>query len=257
MTSPANRIQVFDSGGDAYRRAFEVFLQNTDQKRNVRKWFEEFLATCNPRRVLIDAGAGSGEVTAWLSTWFEKTIAIEPNPFLLSKLRQAVPTAETIPKPILAASPSEKADVIVCSHTFYYIPQSAWLENLERLLSWLQPTGCAVIIVQNHETDCMKMLDHFCGHRFNLAMLPKLLHDKHGTRFTSQIVRNDAHVQTPDFASALTVAEFMLNLLPLPDPPRRVDLEDYVRTQFERIGGGRRFSCHQDILTIRPAPGRA
>ena len=30
-------IQVFDSQGEAYKRAFQIFLDNTDQKRNAKR----------------------------------------------------------------------------------------------------------------------------------------------------------------------------------------------------------------------------
>ena len=111
-----DRIAVFDSSGEAYKRSFQVFLENTDQKTRARRWLENFLATLPKKRVLIDADAGSREVTAWLSPSFEKTIAVEPNPFLLKKLQAFLPDAETICQPILEAAPS-KADLVLCSHT--------------------------------------------------------------------------------------------------------------------------------------------
>jgi ubiquinone/menaquinone biosynthesis C-methylase UbiE len=246
-----DRIHVFDSGGDAYKRAFEVFLRNTDQKKRARAWFERFLGNLGKQQVLIDAGAGSGEVTAWLSPWFAKTIAVEPNPYLLARLQQLLPSAEAICQPILNALPSEQADLVVCSHTFYYIPRPAWLAHAERLLSWMKPTGTAVIIVQHHDTDCMRMLEHFCGHRFNLSVVAELLHAQHGNRFTTSIVRDDAYVETQDFQSACTIAEFMLNLLPLANPPTRTALLQYIRSHFTPVKDGYRFSCHQDFLTIR------
>jgi hypothetical protein len=42
---------------------------------------------------------------------------------------------------------------------------------------------------------------------------------------------------TPDFESAYAIAEFMLNLLPIPDPPSRNNLGEYVRANFERVDG--------------------
>ena len=245
-----DRIQVFDSNGDAYERSFQVFLQNTDQKKRARQWFEAFLKGVSKRQLLIDAGAGSGEVTAWLSTWFQKTIAIEPNPFLLAKLHGLLPSAEVICKPILEAVPSTKADLVVCSHTFYYLKESSWLDHLERLLSWMQPTGSTVIVVQHHETDCMRMLEHFCGHRFNLSVLADMLKAQHGSRYKMQMVRNDAYIETEDFDSAFTIAEFMLNLLPLTAPPAKTAVESYIRSHFVPVQNGYRFSCHQDFLQI-------
>src|SRR5687768_2949412 len=117
-----NCIQVFDSSGDAYKQSFQVFLDNTDQKKNARRWLESFLKTLPRTNVMIDAGAGSGELTAWLAPWFGKTIAVEPNPFLLEKLQSLLPAAEAVCQPIVDAMPSAKADLVMCSHTFYYLP---------------------------------------------------------------------------------------------------------------------------------------
>ena len=244
-------IQVFDSSGDAYKRSFQVFLAHTDQKQNARRWLETFLKTLPSTNVLIDAGAGSGELTGWLAPWFDKTIAVEPNPFLVEKLRRLLPAAEAVCQPILDARPSAQADLVMCSHTFYYVPQSSWLEHAERLLSWMKPTGRTIIVMQHHDTDCMRMLEQFCGHRFNLSLLADLLRVKHGTRYTMDIVRNDAHVETHDFTSTLIIAEFMLNLLPLSVPPSKAAVESYIRSHFTPIQDGYRFSCHQDILQIR------
>jgi hypothetical protein len=251
----ANCIQVFDSSGDAYKQSFQVFLDNTDQKQNARRWFETFLKILPSTNVLIDAGAGSGELTAWLAPWFEKTIAVEPNPFLLEKLQRLLPAADAICEPILDARPSAQADLVMCSHTFYYVPQSSWLQHAERLLSWMQPTGRTIIVMQHHETDCMRMLEHFCGHRFNLSLLAEMLRVKHGGRYTMELARNDAHVETHDFASTFIIAEFMLNLLPLPVPPSEAAVEVYIRSHFTPAGAGYKFSCHQDILQIRTEDG--
>src|SRR3712207_5020056 len=84
-------IQAFDSQGAAYKQAFHVFLQHTDQKRNARAWLQDFVERLPGRETLIDAGAGTGELTGWLAPWFRQTIAIEPNAYLREVLQQAVP----------------------------------------------------------------------------------------------------------------------------------------------------------------------
>ena len=58
-----------------------------------------------------------------------------------------------------------------------------------------------------------------------------------------------SYVTTLDFDSAYTVAEFMLNLLPITDPISSEELKEYVKAHFAK-NGGFRFSCHQDFLQI-------
>ena len=35
------RIRIFDSQGEAYKQAFQIFLHHTDQKRNAKRWLQE------------------------------------------------------------------------------------------------------------------------------------------------------------------------------------------------------------------------
>lgn len=250
MTDPA-KVRSYDSQSDAYHDAFGVFLECTDQKVNARRWLDRLVETLPRRDVFIDAGAGNGQVTAWFTGKFERAIAIEPSPSLSADLRQNCPSAEVLPVGILDAAPDAPADLVLCSHVLYYLEGKVWLPTIARLASWLAPGGALVVILQNHETDCMRMLYAFRGQRFDLEPLACEFTAAHGQQFLVERELVESHVTTPDLPSAYTIAEFMLNLLPLPEPPARRALEDYVQAEFATPGGGYRFSCHQDFLVIR------
>lgn len=245
------RVSTYDSQSPAYHRAFEVFLAHTDQKVKARDWLKGLVHGLPSRQVFIDAGAGNGKVTAWFLEDFQRTIAIEPNPSLCDELRRTCPTAEVLPQKILDAQLSILADLVLCSHVFYYIDAADWMTHLEKLVSWLAPEGVLVVAVQNHDTACMRMLEHFCGYRFHLSELASRFEALRGRHYRVEIATVPAQVVTADLDSAFIVAEFMLNLLPMPDPPPRRILEEYVRKHFASSAGGYRFSCDQDFLTIR------
>jgi SAM-dependent methyltransferase len=247
------RVGVYDSQSVAYHQAFQVFLDHTDQKVNARRWLDALVQSLPVRRVFLDAGAGNGQVTAWFLDQFERTIAIEPNPSLSAELRRTCPKADVLPVKILDAHPAVQADLILCSHVLYYIERSEWRATVARMASWLAPHGTLVIVLQNHETDCMRMLDAFLGQRFDLAALAQDFEREHGDQYHVERQLVPAHVTTPDLASAYVIAEFMLNLLPMPTPPAKSALEEYIRTHFADPKGGFRFSCHQDFLLIRPS----
>ena len=78
-------IQVFDSQGEAYKRAFQIFLDNTDQKRNAKRFLQTLVDGLPKRNVFIDAGAGNGEVTKAFANAFR----------FAPELCPAVPTAGT------------------------------------------------------------------------------------------------------------------------------------------------------------------
>jgi phospholipid N-methyltransferase len=209
-------IRVFDSQGEDYKRAFQVFLDHTDQKRNAKRLLQGLVDDLPSRKVLIEAGAGNGDVTRAFAGAFDRTIAIEPNMHLLTQLQRAVPQAEAIGMSILATSPKAQGDFVLCSHTLYYIPAEEWLAHLERLVSWMSPTGITIVVLQNRGT----------------ALDP-------------------AHVETSEPTAAYTVAEFMLNLLPISQPSARRDVEAYVASNFGTADGTHRLSVHQDFLQIR------
>jgi SAM-dependent methyltransferase len=243
-------IAIYDSLSPEYHRAFGVFLDHTDQKLKAQAWLKNLIDGLASRRVFIDAGAGNGKVTAWFTDRFERTVAIEPNASLRSELEQSCPAAEVVPEKILDARLAEVGDLILCSHVLYYIPGPDWMANLERLASWLSPTGVLVLALQNRDTDCMRMLERFSGRRFELAAAAARFEQEHGASHRVSIETVPSRIEARDPASAHTIAEFMLNLIPLAEPPTRVAVDDYVRRHFQRPDGAFRFSCDQDFVRI-------
>jgi len=247
-------VTVYDSQGSAYEHSFQVFLDHTDQKVKAREWLSRQVRSLQSRRVFVDAGAGNGTVTAWHLDQFQRTVAIEPNPYLRGELRRACPAAEVSPATILDAPLSSQGSLVLCSHVFYYLERATWISHLETLASWLAPDGVLIVVLQNPATDCMRMVRHFLGARFDLSELAARFGACCGDRYDVSIETVPARVATPDFEAAYTVAEFMLNLLPMPEPPVRAALEEYVRRELAVADGGYRFSCDQDFLQIRPRP---
>lgn len=249
----APHVRVYDSLGSDYEQAFATFLRHTDQKEQARYWLDQIVKRLPNRRVFVDAGAGTGVVTNWYAEQFEKTIAIEPNPHLRRQLGANCPRATILDQPIMSARPGMPADFVLNSHVFYYIPEADWNTHLDRLASFAAPGGVVVVILQNSGSDCMRLLQHFHKRRFDLPGLGDSFQKRHAAEFHSQIITAECHVQTADLPTAYTVAEFMLNLLPVRSPPLRCELEDFVDNEFADEQGGFRFSCTQDFLVIRRA----
>jgi hypothetical protein len=248
--SDQERVRVYDSRGPEYGEAFAVFLAHTDQKAKATAWLDEEVNRLGRRDVFIDAGAGNGKLTGWLQPRFRMTIAIEPNSSLRDELQNSCPAAEVLPVPIAEARPGSPADFVLCSHVFYYLDRGGWAEHLLRLTDWLGPGGVLAVALQNHETDCMRMLRHFTGQEFDLGALARSFAAEAQGRFAVRTDTVEAHIETDSFEAAYTVAEFMLNLLPLRRPPQRTELEAYVRDHFHRGRERYRFSCHQDFLRV-------
>lgn len=246
------RVNVYDSQANGYHQVFQVFLDHTDQKLRTQQWLNQLIKTLPSRHVFIDAGAGNGKVTAWFIDSFDQTIAIEPNESLRAELKKNCPRIEAIPERILDARITISGDFVLCSHVLYHISDTEWMRVLERLTSWLSPDGVLVVVLQHHTSDGMQMLQHFLGQSFDLTELARIFQCEKGDCYEVAIETVPAHVATSDFNAAYTIAEFMLNSLPMPNPPARDDLEAYVRRYFTCPDGGFRFSCDQDFLLIQP-----
>ena len=249
--SESDVLNVYDSQSEAYREAFKVFLDHTDQKVNARTWLRGFIQLLPDRQVLIDAGAGTGQLTSWMAPDFERTLAIEPNAFLREEFRKHLPDCQLLSGFITEVTPPEKADLVMCSHVFYYIDSAEWLINLETLVSWLKPGGVVLVILQNPQSDYNRMMNHFLGKRFDLNPLGEQFQRKRGKDFSVKVDMVQAHFTSSDFHSAYTVVEFMLNLFTITNPLSRKELETYISKNFGGPDGGYRFSCHQDILQIQ------
>ena len=95
------------------------------------------------------------------------------------------------------------------------------------------------------------MLNRFHGRPFDHSALPRDFAATHGHDFDVAVETVECWIKTPSLADATTIAEFMLNVLPLPNPPPRRELQAYVEEHFAQPGGGYRFSCSQDFLQFR------
>jgi SAM-dependent methyltransferase len=243
-------IAQFDSSTPEYAKAFHTFLAHTDQKKKALDWLEREVAGLGRLERAIDAGAGTGKLTAWLADRFASVIGVEPNPSLAAEFRTACPKATLLTDTILAANPRTAADFILCSHVLYYIPRTDWEANLRKMMGWLASGGVLAIALQSPDTDCMKMIDHFIGGRFPLRELAAVAASSPEASYDVRLDTVEAFIRTEDLQTACEIAVFILNLLPMPNPPTWSDVEHYVAARFSRAGGGFESSCHQDFLRI-------
>ncbi|MEV4391328.1 methyltransferase domain-containing protein [Nonomuraea sp. NPDC049607] len=254
MTDSSNAeppiVHLLDPMSAAYDAAFATFLAHTDQKIRAREELGRVVDRLPHRRTLIDAGAGTGETTAWLAPSFERTIAIEPNEHLRAELVRRCPEATVLGQGVAVADPGESADLVLCAHVLYYIPQESWLHQLQRLASWTAEGGFTVVVMQNPDSDCMRLLRRFTGHRYDLDALGRAFAATAGAEWEIGISTDPASVTMPDLETALAVAQFMLNVVPLAQPPVVDEVAAYLQEHF-RTPDGYRLSCDQDFLELQ------
>ena len=93
----------------------------------------------------------------------------------------------------------------------------------------------------------MKMVDYFVGGRFDLRVLSRCEWITKAGDLDVSVETVNASIVVPDLAIACSVAEFILNVIPMPRPPKWQDLERYVERPSTSLAGYS-FSCDQDFL---------
>ncbi|MER6298742.1 class I SAM-dependent methyltransferase [Kitasatospora sp. NPDC001539] len=198
-------VRVLDVSGADYRRAFELFLAGTDEKPRTHARLSEIAAALPQRRVLLDLGAGEGRTTAHLARSFDRVIAVEPSAAMREKLRAACPEALVLPEPIDRARPPEPADLVHLSHVLYYVPEGDWLSTVSRALDWTAPGGALLVVLQNPDSPCMRMAEHFTGARYDLRPLLDRLRTAHPAHDYA-LETLALHYRTPHLGEAVDVA---------------------------------------------------
>lgn len=244
------KVHIFDSQGADYEEAFKLFLAHTNQKVEAKKWLEDYVKQLPAAQRFVDVGAGTGVVTAWLQGRFEQTTAIEPNLELVKDLQAACPRAHILSTPIGKTLLPADNDFVLLSHVLYYLPPYDRVDTIERLASWLSPTGTLVVILQNNRTECMNLLDKFTHTRFDLNPIASEFTKRTAGKFTTRFELVPSIIETKDAATMSKIAEFILNLVPDKPPITRDEVATYIEKHAKK-GNAYRLSCDQDFLVIR------
>lgn len=245
-------IKSYDSQSKEYQIALDIYIRHSDEKEKIQQWLGKCVEKLVSRSFFIDAGAAKGGTTAFLSGFFEQALAIEPSSYFRTELRKKCPGIQILPDKISDASiPDSSADMILCSHVFYHIPQEEWMETLEKLASWLVPDGILVLILSHYKSDFLKLYEYFYQGRFDLDRLGETFRTKHSKCYEVRMENIPSFFKVNDFDSAYAVAEWFLNDNYGMNVPRRCDVENYVRRKFSDGEGGFYISCDQSFLRIR------
>lgn len=250
-------VRILDVAGDDYRRAFDLFMAGTDEKAVTHEYLTALVEELPRRTLFLDVGAGDGVTTRHVGQYFERTIAIEPSAPMRQALRRSCPDAVVLTEPIDEVELDARADLALCSHVLYYVPDSAWLGTVRRVLNWVAPGGVLLVMLQNPENDCMRMVWHFTGVRLDLSDLAKRLEqDGDGLVESVAMATLPIRYRSATLADAIDVAEFMINVPALRSRhlPSRQELESYVVRNFSDHEGAICITHTHDILTVRRSP---
>ncbi|KUL63302.1 hypothetical protein ADL30_03175 [Streptomyces sp. NRRL S-1521] len=239
---------------DAYRQAFARFLAGTDEKNNTHAYLRDIVARLPARRVLLDVEPADGTTTRHLAPHFEHTVCIEPSEPMRRALELACPQAEMVSEPVMEADIEVRADLALLSHVLYYVPRAQWVTTVSRIMEWLAPGGLLLVLLQNPDEACMRMVRHFTGARFDLRELAdELAALPPGLISGIELDTVPACYRSGDLDEVVGVADFHLSV-PGARAPRREAVEAYVLQHLRNRKGEYVLRHDQHALRLqRPA----
>ncbi|MDD5217952.1 MAG: class I SAM-dependent methyltransferase [Candidatus Omnitrophica bacterium] len=193
-----------------YRQQFETFVRSTDQKQRQIQEIKGIMKGLVRRRNLLDVGAGSGEITEAIAGYFEKATVLEPNPEQAEALSARLPGVRVIQETIERAKlDGEEADLILCSHVLYYVPETKWMPVIEKMISCLSPAGKLILVLQSPEGGVPLFIKQFTGKTVNSVGLWAKLVRRYGT-IKVRAHYGIAHIKTKRLEDMISIGQFML-----------------------------------------------
>ncbi|MFC0495475.1 class I SAM-dependent methyltransferase [Streptomyces mutabilis] len=236
---------------DAYREAFTRFLAGTDEKTVTHAYLRGLVEQLPARRVLLDVGPADGTTTRQLAPHFERTICIEPSEPMRRALALACPQAQVLAEPVLEATVDARADLALLSHVLYYVPRAQWVATVSRIMEWLAPGGLLLVLLQNPDGPCMRMVHHFTGLRYDLRQLAdELAALPSGLVGGIELDTVPARYRSGDLDETVTVADFHLSL-PGGTSPTRGAVTAYVHQHLQDGDGGYVLRHDQHVLRVK------
>lgn len=249
-------IRVFHSHDEYYDQVFTLFIKSTDQKQQATAWLTDFLSRYPQNQRAVDAGAGNGILTRPLAAHFAEVVAVEPNPSLLAELAASGDNIRILPDTIEEAPVEEgRAEFGLCSHVLYYVPRADWESMLHRILSWVQPGGTLIVVLQAEDTDCMKFYSALRGHGFPITTFMQEFAQQPGVK-SVEIIRQPSRIITQSEEELVMILEFMTNLTPFQESeriPTQEELQEQAKTVGQHGSDGHVLSCDQLFCVITKA----
>lgn len=231
-----------------YQRQLAVFVQSCTEKGIELVKIGELIAGLPQRRSFLDIGAGGGDLTLPISSSFEATTVVEPNPLQAQRLQRRCPGFRVVSDHWDRVDlGSERFDFILCSHVLYYIPEGAWLTTIEKMHTHLESGGCIAIVIQSPMGEVAEFFSCFTRYDVNILGLWGDLIRKYGDEAVEvRYFVNEIYAENLD--DMVSIGLFLLI-----DRNFRSH-EDEIRKYFEKrhkAPGGYRLRQDDILLVIR------
>jgi SAM-dependent methyltransferase len=155
---------VLEENG-AYQRQLELFSKCSQEKSIELVLAGEVISQLQNTANFLDIGAGTGCLTAIISTFFNDITVIEPNKKQAEHFRRRYPQFHVYEEKWETADLGSKLfDFIFCSHVLYYIPAEQWLDVIRKMYAHLKEKGRIAIVLQSPAGDVARFFRVFSGY---------------------------------------------------------------------------------------------
>jgi trans-aconitate methyltransferase len=228
---PAER---FVWGSAEYAAAFSIMAEASQNRAFMREIIHDVFSDYPSESTVADWGAGRGDLTEILLERYPNVYAVEPNSTLRQALSERCPTAKVLDGALPDAQLPERIDIGIIAHVFFHIPDAQWSACTIAAARQLTDRGALVITLDDRDSVCNAMLDHFGAPRYDLQGV--LAKDASlNAEFDLSFQRIAVETHTRSYDDTLAMARVVLcdrgpheySRLPSED-----EFREYVRTHF-------------------------
>lgn len=127
-----------------YKKSFNLFLKNTDEKSVILKFIKKNIKL-NNKVSFLDVGGGDGTLAISLAKEVKATLVIEPNTFFVKKIKKNK-NIEVINNKWENIRLEKKFDFILAAYVVTYFPQNKRKDMIKKMYKKLNHGGKIIIL---------------------------------------------------------------------------------------------------------------
>gem|GEM_PF-5774454 len=247
-----------------YLPLFDLFRKASDHESGLIARVERILNNhFSPLQLkqdgdFLDVGASDGAITQVLMPSFKRGVAVEIDKHASQRLKsKEIPGLDVITVPIQEYVPDHKFDVILVSHSLYYIEEKDRMNQIKRMASWLKPGGKLILLYTVHgssQKDLSRMKKALSIPSQPIdgrAIKDRLISE--GFEASLEILESTV---TADLDEMLRIVPFVLKKAALQSATADPQVREYIeRNLWDEVQHNYRLNIPQELLIISNGSG--
>jgi len=162
---------MMNEDADKYGVLFDLFRRSSNEEEKIMQIIISEIKKKESCKSLLDIGAGDGTITQKIIKYFDEVYAVEKRNDCRLFLKAL--GIKMLCKDWTKFVETQKFDVILASHVFYYFPIPEWKTHISKMLKLLNDDGMLILITNStnieYSTFIKKTYPKIIGHEFTFA----------------------------------------------------------------------------------------